>query len=55
MERPYNEAQVFELQMVSVDIAKRLHDPTSPLASYRRLDEDVLEAIEWHQPLWQET
>ena len=45
MERPYNEAQVFELEMVSVDIAKRLHDPTSPLASYRRLDEDVLEAI----------
>lgn len=44
MERPYREEQVFELELASVDIAKRLHDPYG-LPAYRRLDEDVLEAI----------
>lgn len=42
--RPYSEEQVFELEQASVDIAKRLHDPFG-LPGYRRLDEDVLEAI----------
>lgn len=45
MERPYSEAQVFELEMASVDIARRLHDGFAPLSSYRRMDEETLEAI----------
>jgi len=45
MDRPYTEEQVFELELASVDIARRLHDPTSPLSTYRRLDEETLEAI----------
>ena len=44
-ERPYNEQQVFELEMASVDIARLLHNEMAPLHSYRRLDEDVLESI----------
>jgi hypothetical protein len=45
MERPYSEAQVFELEIASQDIARLLHNGWSPTFSYRRFDEDVLEAI----------
>jgi len=45
MERPYTEEQVFELEMASHDIASLLHNGLAPLHSYRRLNEDVLEAI----------
>ena len=42
--RPYTEQQVFELEMASVDIAGRLHDPYGT-RGWQRLDEDTLEAI----------
>lgn len=45
MARPYTEEQVFELEMASQDIARRLHDGFAPPYSYRQMDEDVLEAI----------
>jgi hypothetical protein len=44
MRRPYSEEQVFELEMASADIVRRLHDPYG-LPVYRRLDEETFECI----------
>jgi hypothetical protein len=45
MERPYSDADVFELEIASHNIARLLHNVWAPAFSYRRMDEDVLEAI----------